>query len=167
MPRIRGAYIGLVRGVDPVLAEVPQRAVEAEKTLFAVLRLGGTIVHVMTKLDVGIERAGRPAPAECNMRSELGRDHVAHNAGVGVEPVRREWGELILPSADDSAPFAFRAQRDRAVSLRRRSGRRSRARRRGRIPYRPPTARRTVARASQKLSPSSAPRPGATPNSSR
>jgi hypothetical protein len=91
------AHLALVRGVDAVFAKILQRSVEAEESLLAICSLGGAVVHVMTKLDVRIEGAGRPAPTERNVRSKLGADHVAHDQGIGVEPVRRERAELVLP----------------------------------------------------------------------
>src|SRR5262245_22339677 len=92
--------------------EITERAVEAEKSFFALGSLGGAVVHVIAKLDVGIERAGRPAPAECNVRSELGADHVAHDQRAGVEPIRWERAELVLPQPHDPPGPHF--QRDKA-----------------------------------------------------
>ena len=57
----------------------------------------------MPKLDIGVERARRLAPAQRGVKAELGGEHVADDQRVVVEPVRRERAELILPQPDQPA----------------------------------------------------------------
>jgi hypothetical protein len=97
------AHVRLMRGVDPVLTEVLQRAGEAVEALFAVAALDGAVVHVVAKLDIGIERASWLSPTLCDVAAELGADGVADDQRVSIEPVRRERAELVLPQANDPA----------------------------------------------------------------
>ena len=59
-----------MRGVDPVLVEVAQGAVEAVETLLSLPGLDRAVIRDVPEFDVGIERAGRlpPSPARCDNR---------------------------------------------------------------------------------------------------
>ena len=93
-------HIVLVSDVDLILEEVSQRAADRIEALLAVAALDRAVIHVVPELDVGVERARRLAPALRGVKAELGGEHVADDQRVVVEPVRREWAELVLPQPD-------------------------------------------------------------------
>src|SRR5215471_21012066 len=62
----------LAHNVDFVFEEIAQRPADTEKTLFAVSALNGAVVHVMPKLNICVERAGRFAPIARNVKPKLG-----------------------------------------------------------------------------------------------
>jgi hypothetical protein len=65
------AHFGFMRSVDPVLAEVPQRAAEAVETLLAVAALDATVVHEVAEFDIGIESTSGLPPTTCDVKAEL------------------------------------------------------------------------------------------------
>jgi hypothetical protein len=56
------AHIVLASNVDLILQEIPQRAADRIETFLAVAALNRAVVHVVPKLDVGVERACRFTP---------------------------------------------------------------------------------------------------------
>src|SRR6516164_10985787 len=86
-------HVVLVGDVKLVLAKITQRTGNRIKPLVAVFSFSSAVVHVVTKFDIGIERACRLAPAKCDVRAEFGTDHVADDQCIGVEAVWRKWTE--------------------------------------------------------------------------
>jgi len=97
------AHFLLAHDVNFVFEKIAQRPANAKKPFFAISALDGAVVHVMSKLKVRVERAGRLAPIARNMKAELGRQHVANDQSIAVEAVGRKPPEFILPEADKSA----------------------------------------------------------------
>ena len=91
------AHIVLARDVDLVLEEVPQCAADRIESLLTIATLDRAVIHGVPKLDVSIERVHWLAPTHRGMKAKLGGEHVAHDQGFVVEPVRRERAELVLP----------------------------------------------------------------------
>jgi hypothetical protein len=106
------AHVGLVRSINPVLAEVTQRAAETIEAFLAVAALKCPIIHVVAEFHIRIERARRLTPAKRYVAAEIGTQHVADEQRVGIETIRRERAEFILPLADDAAGSQF--ERDEA-----------------------------------------------------
>jgi hypothetical protein len=97
-----------VCGVDPVLAEISQRAVETIKAFLAVAALDAPVVDVVAELDVRIESASRLWPAERDVAAEFCASHVAHEQHASVEPVRRKRAEVVAPLTNDPARSHFK-----------------------------------------------------------
>ena len=104
------AHIALASDVDLVFEEIPQRAADRIKALLAVAALDCAVVDVVPKLNIGIERTRRLAPALASVKAKLGGEHVADDQRFAVETVWRERAELVLPQPDQ--PARSHLQRD-------------------------------------------------------
>ena len=90
-------HIALVSDVNFIFEEVPQRPADRIEALLAVAALDRAVINGVPKLNVGIERARRLAPAFRGVKAKLGGQHVAGNQRFIVEPVWRERPKLVLP----------------------------------------------------------------------
>src|SRR5262249_56823915 len=97
------AHILLVRDVELILAKVAQRAGERIEAFIAIDGFDRAVVGVMTKLNIGIERARRLAPAKRDVGTEFSADHIADDQGIGVDAVRRKPPKILLPQTNGSA----------------------------------------------------------------
>src|SRR5262249_26696812 len=88
-PQSTVAHLVLANHVNLVFEKIAQCVTNAEKPFIAIAAFDGAVVHVMAKLKIGVERAGRFAPAFRNMKAKLGSKHVANDQCVTVETVRR------------------------------------------------------------------------------
>ena len=107
------AHLDLMRGIDPVFAEVLQCAVETVETLFAVTAFDAAVVGVVAKFEIRIEGANRSPPTACEMNAVFGRIIERDEQCVSVKPIRRKWAKLIRVNADGSARSHL--QRNEAV----------------------------------------------------
>ena len=109
------AHVLLVGDVDLVLTEIAKRTADAEETLFALAALDRAVVHVVAKFDVGIQRASGLAPTLRDVKAEFGGAEEAYDQRIGVEPIRRERAELVLPQANNRPDRISYATRQNGV----------------------------------------------------
>ena len=67
----------LARGIDLIFEEIAQRAGERIKAFLAVAALQRAVVGAVAEFDVGVERAGRLAPAPSDVEAKFGGEIVA------------------------------------------------------------------------------------------
>jgi len=91
------AHFLFARNVDFVFEEIAQRPADTEKPFLAVSALDSAVVHVMSKFDICVERAGRLTPIARNMKAKFGGQHVAHDQRVIIKTVGRKPANLVLP----------------------------------------------------------------------
>ena len=74
----------------------------------------------MAKLDQSVDRAGRLAPVQAKMATKFGGKSVTDDQGIGVETVRREMSELVLPQPNGAPRSHFmgdKAQRGDRIAV--------------------------------------------------